>query len=195
MDKEKFLTQLREKLYKVPEEERNNAIKYYEEYFEEAGEENEQSVIESLGSPSEVAAKIMMDLALKETDKENPKKRFSSVWMVILAIFASPIALQIAIVLITLLLVLVILLLSVLLMFGVLGIALFLSGFLTFILSFYLLWVHFPTAIFFFGYAFLAIGLGGVFIFFTKFLSQKSFTWLLNMMNKLLKRRTKNNEK
>ena len=62
MNRELFMARLRELLADVTEAEREEAISYYEEYFEDAGAENEQSVMESLGSPEKVAATIKMGL-------------------------------------------------------------------------------------------------------------------------------------
>ena len=59
MNKYEFLAQLRNALSSVPLEEREAAMSYYEEFFSDAGEENEQAVIASLGSPQELARSII----------------------------------------------------------------------------------------------------------------------------------------
>ena len=59
MNKNEFLAQLRSALSSVPPEEREAAMSYYEEFFSDAGEENEQAVIASLGSPEELAQSII----------------------------------------------------------------------------------------------------------------------------------------
>ena len=59
MNKYEFLAQLRNALSSVPLEEREAAMSYYEEFFSDAGEENEQAVIASLGSPEELARSII----------------------------------------------------------------------------------------------------------------------------------------
>lgn len=58
MNKELFIRDLRRFLADLPEEERNAAIQYYEDYFNDAGPEREQQVIEELGSPVEIARQI-----------------------------------------------------------------------------------------------------------------------------------------
>lgn len=65
MTKYEFLGDLSRLLSQLPEEERDEAIKFYEDYFNEAGKENEQKVMEELGTPQEVAKKI-----LQENDSE-----------------------------------------------------------------------------------------------------------------------------
>lgn len=56
-----YLNALREALGVLPDEERANAIRYYEEYFLDAGPENEMRVIQELGTPEEVAQQILND--------------------------------------------------------------------------------------------------------------------------------------
>lgn len=63
MNRDMFMTKLRELLSDLSEAEREEALSYYEEYFEDAGVENEESVIASLGTPEKVAATIKAGLA------------------------------------------------------------------------------------------------------------------------------------
>lgn len=58
MNRAQFMTRLRELLSDISESEREEALNYYEDYFDDAGEENEQEVIASLGSPEKVARTI-----------------------------------------------------------------------------------------------------------------------------------------
>lgn len=58
MDREQFLQQLRALLADTAPEEREEAIRYYEEYFDEAGPEQEQAILAELGSPAKVAGII-----------------------------------------------------------------------------------------------------------------------------------------
>ena len=62
MNRAEFLSELERLLSNVPENERLEALKYYEEYFADAGEENEQKVIAELESPQKIADKIKDDL-------------------------------------------------------------------------------------------------------------------------------------
>lgn len=58
MTKQEFLQRLNRLLADVTQEEREEALRYYEEYFDEAGPEQEQAVLAELGSPEKVAAII-----------------------------------------------------------------------------------------------------------------------------------------
>ena len=68
MNRIEFMTELAALLQDVPEEERRDAMKYYNDYFDDAGEENEHQVVEELESPAKVAATIKADLG--STSKE-----------------------------------------------------------------------------------------------------------------------------
>lgn len=58
MNRAEFMARLRDLLSDITEAEREEALNYYEDYFDDAGVENESSVIASLGSPEKVAATI-----------------------------------------------------------------------------------------------------------------------------------------
>ena len=62
MNREEFLRRLERLLSDIPESERREAMEYYQNYFEDAGPENEASIIEELGSPQEVASSIKKNL-------------------------------------------------------------------------------------------------------------------------------------
>jgi uncharacterized membrane protein len=61
MNKNEFLNELRAILWRLPEDERESALTYYEEFIEEAGPENEQEVISKLGTPQRVADNIFRE--------------------------------------------------------------------------------------------------------------------------------------
>ncbi|GEM_PF-3449572 len=60
-DREHYLAILKKRLLVLPENEREAAIKFYEEYFADAGEENEDAVISELGDPISLADTIIAD--------------------------------------------------------------------------------------------------------------------------------------
>ena len=62
MNREEYLKRLSFLLKDLPKEEIEDAIAYYEDYFDDAGAENEASVLRELGSPKKVAAIIKADL-------------------------------------------------------------------------------------------------------------------------------------
>ena len=62
MNRAGFMSQLESYLADIPAAEREEALQYYNDYFEDAGAENEASVISSLGSPKEIADNIKAEL-------------------------------------------------------------------------------------------------------------------------------------
>lgn len=67
MNRVEFMETLSSLLQDIPEEDRIDALKYYNDYFDDAGSENEQNVIEELESPEKVAMKIKADR--EDTDR------------------------------------------------------------------------------------------------------------------------------
>lgn len=63
MNREIFMKELEYLLQDIPEEDKADALDYYRDYLEEAGEENEEAVIKEFGSPERIAAIIRSDLA------------------------------------------------------------------------------------------------------------------------------------
>lgn len=70
MSVDKFLDELRFLLSDLPEEEREEALDFYRCYFEDAGVENEASVMAELGSVEEVAYTIREGLKDREDEGE-----------------------------------------------------------------------------------------------------------------------------
>ena len=69
MNREEYIQLLKKNLSHVSDAEKEDAVRYYEEYFEDAGAENEAKVIEELGSPVMLARKIAAESAIKEMDE------------------------------------------------------------------------------------------------------------------------------
>lgn len=108
MNRVEFMEQLERLLADIPENDRLDAIEYYNNYFDEAGPENESQVIRELGSPGRVAAIIKADAnatgsqhtAHTEQDGEkqnmpSTKKKRNIPWplIIVLLVFASPVLL------------------------------------------------------------------------------------------------------
>lgn len=62
MTSQEYLNQLQKYLKKLPQSDYEDAMEYFTEYFADAGPENEQAVIEELGTPKIAAAELMMNL-------------------------------------------------------------------------------------------------------------------------------------
>lgn len=81
MNRIEYMRKLAALLQDVPAEERVATMQYYNDYFDDAGEENEEKVIEELGSPEQVAAEMKAGLGrrteesgeFRETGYTNPQ--------------------------------------------------------------------------------------------------------------------------
>ena len=69
MNRVEFMQQLERLLLDIPEHDRLDAIAYYNDYFDEAGPENEVNVLRELGSPERVASIIKADLNIAGNEK------------------------------------------------------------------------------------------------------------------------------
>ncbi len=63
MNKSEYIEALRKEIQALPEAERNEALKYYSDYFDDAGPENESQVIDELGSPEDLAKFILRNFS------------------------------------------------------------------------------------------------------------------------------------
>ena len=104
MTKTEYMKVLSKKLRRLPKEDYERAVEYFEEYFADAGPENEQKAIEDLGTPEEAARELIMDLAEENADKppKTVKRGMRAIWIGILGICAAQIALPLALVFIVL---------------------------------------------------------------------------------------------
>ena len=191
MNKNQFLAELRHRLRNLPQAEVEGAIAYYTEYFDEAGEENQDSIIAELGSPAAMAAKIIGEYGLndaqaREQAPEEPKKR--PFWVVVTAICAAPIALPLAIAVIAVAFALMVSLFSIVLSIWASGIALMANGLICLITGFRLAVMHGQTSLFYFGYAFFQAALGLLIFVGACKLSKKAFLWMQRMLSKFLMR-------
>lgn len=62
MNRIEFMEQLEYLLQDIPDEDKADALAYYQDYLEEAGDEHEDEVITEFGSPERIAAIIRSDL-------------------------------------------------------------------------------------------------------------------------------------
>lgn len=115
MNKEEYMQRLANALDGVPQSEKEEALQYYNDYFDDAGAETVQGVIKSLGSPENLAKTIkgeqdcQMDFGDMDTyeddtysensesvknEEKNEKTKLGGGWIaliIVLAILAAPI--------------------------------------------------------------------------------------------------------
>ena len=80
MSKDQFIARLKNALSPLSADDIRSAVEYYEEYFADAGEENEANVIEALGSPEAIAENIIREAGQPvPVDKGTEKGDFNAV--------------------------------------------------------------------------------------------------------------------
>lgn len=107
MNKYVFLQRLEKALWHIPKSDREDAIAYYREYFEEMGADDNEDISQAVGRPEDIAKEIIATCVEKHIEEQKTqggvKNSATVIWMIILAIFAAPIALPLAIAAIVLL--------------------------------------------------------------------------------------------
>jgi len=187
MNRNTFLKELRRELDALPFEEREAAITYYEEYFDEAGPEREQETLNGLGTPAEIAAGLKVEYAVNKPPK-TPKEGASKVWMIILAIFAAPFALPLAITLAAVIFSLFVAFISIIFAIGVTAIALIIGGIFSIISGFVVVASSPLTTLFFLGSGIAILGLGVLFGYCTYIVATKLMGALARLLGRILDR-------
>lgn len=166
MDRASYIKKLRGKLRRLPAHELNEALVYYEEYFDEAGAENEQQVILQLGSPSVVASQIMAEFALKDLDETpaSTKKNMTAIWLIILAILSAPLSIPLLAVAVALIISVGAVIFSIVVAIVATVVSIFFGGIAALISGIFVLTEHWPTAFLFMGLGLIVTGMG-VFLF------------------------------
>lgn len=187
MNKEEFLAGLKKSLKRLPPEDASDAMEYYEEYLEDAGPENEAAALAAWGPPERVAAQLNAEYAMKRVNEQpSAKKGLSTVWVVILAVFASPVAVPVAALIACAMLLLVLAEAVVILFMWAGAVLLAACGVLTFVMGLCLLFVNFPTAVFYIGAGLFLAGAGTALFPPSIWLSKKGFGLTAKLFGKIL---------
>lgn len=194
MDKKTYLTQLANHLKDLPKEEFEEAMHYVEEYFAEAGEENEANVIEQLAPPLKYAAQIKAEATIRsnrsyqQERSKTPATGIKAIWYIIAGIFALPLAFPIALLAFCLILTLVLLLFS----FGIAAFAVMFAAFICAIPLFFSSFAMFSISI---PSGFMAMGASITLIGFAIFLSSlailffsRFIPWIIKLLSNLFNR-------
>ena len=78
MSKEEYLNQLHKYLRKLPKQDYDDAMDYFEEYFQETDEAGAQKLIEEMGTPKEAARELIANLLDKKMDEAYSHAAFFS---------------------------------------------------------------------------------------------------------------------
>ena len=160
MTRTEYIAKLTKYLRKLPQQDYKEAIEYFMEYFEEAGPENEARVIAELGTPKEAAHEVISRLLEEKIveDKSSLRNKTAILWIAILAVLASPVALPILLFFLAMIMTLLMIIFAVIVTALALTFALLISGIYTFFTSFSLLSVSLASTLFGGGLGLLMFG-------------------------------------
>lgn len=187
MTKTEYLAKLTKYLRKLPQKDYEEALEYFMEYFEEAGPENEAQVIAELGTPKEAAHEVITRLLDEKIieDKSSLRNKTTILWIAILAVLASPVALPILLFFLAILMTLLMIIFAVIVTALALTFALLISGVYTFFTSFSLLSVSLASTLFGVGLGLLMFG-GSLLLLLVSFEICKLFVKLITLLIKWL---------
>lgn len=187
MTKTEYLAKLTKYLRKLPQKDYEEALEYFMEYFEEAGPENEAQVIAELGTPKEAAHEVITRLLDEKIieDKSSLRNKTTILWIAIIAVLASPVALPILLFFLAMLMTLLMIIFAVIVTALALTFALLISGVYTFFTSFSLLSVSLASTLFGVGLGLLMFG-GALLLLFASFEICKLFVKLTTLLIKWL---------
>lgn len=160
MTKTEYIAKLTKYLRRLPQKDYEEALEYFMEYFEEAGPENEAQVIAELGTPKEAAHEVISRLLEEKIveDKSSLRNKTTILWIAILAVLASPVALPILLFFLAMIVTLLMIIFAVIVTALALTFALLISGVYTFFTSFSLLSVSLASTLFGGGLGLLMFG-------------------------------------
>lgn len=180
MNRKEYILELRKQLKKLPVDEYERAIEFYEDYFNDAGESNETLVIEEIGSPKDVARQVIQDTVEKyvEEPMKTVKGKWKTIKIIMLWICAAPIALPLILVLIIFSTALIATAIILVFSLVIASVTILLTGIISIIVGVYLISSQFSNALSIVGMGIMFIGLGAscniYSLRFGKFLSNKT---------------------
>ncbi|GAB6091941.1 DUF1700 domain-containing protein [Furfurilactobacillus curtus] len=168
MTNETYLSELQRRLHGLTEEERADVLDFYTEYIEDANLTDGDEIIAKLGTPKQLARKVLADYSIKENEtaeqngeRRSPRSNATMVWLIILAVLSTPVTIPAAIGIILILLLVIFMAILAVGLAVVLAITLLAAGMMVAGVSlytgFWLLGSHI-----FIGIAYIGIGLTGL---------------------------------
>lgn len=110
MYKQDYINELKTNLHGLSNGEINEASEFYLEYMEDGHLDSRAAIVDKLGTPKQLARKIMADYSINsdvsETSTQNnhqektpksPKTNSATIWIIILALLSTPVTIPLAI--------------------------------------------------------------------------------------------------
>lgn len=196
MNKIEYIQELKKHLRRLPKDDFKKAIDYFEEYFADAGVENETRVIEDLGSPEFAARQIITNIAIQNTKEPagDIRKGFNALWVSILAVCAAPIALPLAFAVIIVIAAFIFSILLLILCFILVGVLLILAGPLCIVAGFTVMAQSIPSFISCIGMGLTSAGMGLLLTYGMLRLSRAVLTGTTRFFGHFISKRRQRNE-
>lgn len=189
MNKDEYLKALTKNLRRLPAAELDKAIQYYTEYFDEAGIDEEERVIEELGDPKTVASQIITQTAMKRMESDKAAGRFTSIWLIILAIFAAPVGFPLAFAFVVVILALCFSLFVLVASLIFSTVVCFIAGIFSLIASMIFFFQHIPSSIMIAGSGLMCIGAGILLGIASSYLCKWAVRCVIQLSKRVIKRR------
>lgn len=166
-----YIDELKSHLTELTAEEQLDVINFYTEYLADAGIETYATAVDKLGTPVQLARKVLADYSIKasqtmddtgaQTQSKQPQRDVRTIWLIILAIlsFATPVGLIILAILITICVVPFSIIFSIVVTIAAFFLGLLLMGVILIGAGGYIIFTSFWAGVLVLGIGFTALGL------------------------------------
>lgn len=207
MTRQEYMEELKKYLKRLPQEDFDNAIEYFSEYFEEAGPEKEQQVMRELGEPKEAARELFLNLLQESVEKDQDivegkapvlkgKRRSPGkiILLVFLVLCASPVSLALLAFVFTVLCAVILTVAAVIFSIGITGIAAIAGGIVTIGVGLSLILKSAAAACMMVGGGFLMTGIGILAGLLTVYICKWCANGIGRLVNRLVRKKVHKNE-
>ncbi|KRM99368.1 DUF1700 domain-containing protein [Loigolactobacillus rennini] len=179
MTTQAYLDKFAHLLKELSPDELNDVLEYYQEYILDAGLPDYTAVVQQLGTPQQLARKTLADYSIQRTQvsKASPRHNAHLIWLILLALFASPIALPLAAVVLAFLVAGIAVVIAIIFTAIMLVAALFLAGGFLLIAGIAVLFQSFITGIFYIGTGLIGLGAGALGLLFSYLIVKLLLQW------------------
>lgn len=193
MNRQEYIKQLKTRLRRLPKEDFARAIEYFEEYFADAGEENEAKAMEDLGSPQEAADQIIRDMALdySKGPVKNVRSGMNGIRVALLALFAAPIALPLLLTGAALVIIAIVIVWILLLALMIVAVAVAVTGPFSILAGFTVITKSIPVFLSCMGLGLFSIGIGAALTYGTYRLCRGFMGWTLQRLAGMIRKENK----
>lgn len=190
MNREEYLQELWGRLSnKLPAKELERVVAYYSDYFDEAGPGREAEIMAELGTPERLAREILGEREIRGLERGEGYHGPGTVWTILLAILAAPIAIPLMLGIFALALALIVCAFAMVLAFGVAGAGCIAGGAFLALCGLKVIFTSgVATTIYFVGGGLLAAGIGVFLLAATVCLFGLCCTWIAKLLGRAFRR-------